>query len=474
MTVLSPLLLLLVFSVVMIALSYFGRTKDTAHSIEEFLVSKRDVGVLRGAFSIAVSWVWAPAIFIAGLQAYTKGLPGAFWFIAPNVVCFFVFAFVATKLRAKFPDGFTLPEFIHKRYGDKRTHWAFLLIFFGYQLGAIIINCVAGGTLLNLLTGMPFWIATIGLSLTALLYSVIGGMRASVRTDVLQMVIILALALFLVPWVLGEAGGMIAITGGFGGVNGTFGNIFDLQIAWAFGIPMTISLLAGPIGDQQFFQRAFSVQKDKIVPMFVLGGIIFGVVPVLLSSFGFIAANPAFGVEVVDAQMVAPAVIKHFLPSWALLLFTLMAFAGLCSTIDSAYCAISSFVVADIVDEKAPDNVKIAAARKAMVLFAFIGTGIALLQPQLLWVFFIQGVFVSTSIFPTLFAIFSERYTSRAAFWSIILGAVLSIPMSLYANVSGNENLVVWASIFSVVIGLFVSLGFLHHALRSDDSAFAA
>lgn len=449
--------LLFGFAIAMIALSLWTHRKNTGTSVEEFLVSGRDVSTLRGAFSIAVSWVWAPAIFIAGLQAYTKGLPGAFWFIVPNIACFFLFAYVATALRKKFPNGFTLPEFIRDKFRSRRTHIAFLTIFFGYQLGAIVINSVAGGVLLNLLTGIDFGIAAVGISLTALLYSVIGGMRASIMTDVLQMIIILGLALVIVPWALREAGEITAISGGLAGASGEFGNLLNTKIAWTFGIPMTISLLSGPIGDQQFFQRAFSVRAENIKKTFFWGGIIFGLVPIILCLLGFVAANPAFGIEVTDPQMVAPAAIGHFLPNWVLMLFTLMAFAGLSSTIDSAYCAISSFVVADMTPTHKTERQKIHRARGAMIVLGLLGTGIALLKPELLWVFFIYGALVAVGLFPTLFSIFCPYYTGKAAFWSIVGGFILSIPFSVYANISGNENLVVWSSIASISIGGILS-----------------
>ena len=457
----TSLLLLFGFAIAMITIGLIAKRKNTGTSIEEFLVSNRDLSIFRGSFSIAISWVWAPAIFIAGLQAYTKGLAGAFWFIIPNILCFFLFAYVATALRKRFPNGFTMPEFVHNRYNSKKTHIAFLIIFFGYQLGAIVINSVAGGVLLNLLTGIDFGTATIGISATALIYSAIGGMRASVLTDVIQMFIVLGLALFLVPWVITEAGGLMAVSGGFGGVSGEFGNMFDPNVAWAFGIPMTISLLAGPIGDQQFFQRAFSVKKEAIKKTFIFGGLIFGLIPIVLCLLGFIAANPTFGIEVLDPQMVAPTVIQHFLPSWALLLFTLMAFAGLCSTIDSGYCAISAFAVADLTKSTETEKKKIFRARVVMITLGIIGTLIALTQPKLLWVFFIYGALVAVGFFPTIFAIFSKRYTANAAFWSIVLGFVLTIPFSIYANVSENADLVVYSAIASVLVGLVSSLLFL-------------
>lgn len=476
----SPLIILFGFAITMIGLSYFSRRSNVHSNLTEFLASSRDVGVLRGAFSIAISWVWAPAIFIAGLQAYTQGLAGAFWFIVPNIACFFLFAIVAKRLRQKFPDGFTLPQFIRQKFKTKRTHYAFLTIFMGYQLGAIIINAVAGGTLITLLTGIDYSVAVLAISGTALIYSMIGGMRASVLTDVIQMVIVLGLACVLVPWTIIEAGGISAITGGFGGVDGGGANFFDPTIAWAFGIPMTISLLSGPIGDQQFFQRAFAVKKSAVSATFNWGGILFGIIPILMCSFGFIAANPEFGIVITDPQMVAPEVIGHFLPSWVLGFFTLMTFAGLCSTIDSAYCAIAGFAAIDCFEKDTSsknstgchpeldsgsletiDTKKIRFARVFMFTCGIFGTGFALLEPKLLWVFLLYGALVAIGFVPTLFSIFSDRYTERSAFWSIVLG-LGAFPFSVWANIMENTDGIVWSAILSVGIGLVVSVvGFL-------------
>jgi len=263
---------LLIFGVAMISLVYF-LTKRKETTSERFLVADRQVSWLRGAFSIAVSWIWAPAVFIVSLQAYTQGIAGAFWFIVPNILTFFVFAPVAIRLRRLMPEGYTLPEFILERYGqDKKTHLAFLVVFFGYQLGAIIINALAGGTLLHILTGMNFSVAVLSLSLIALIYSLISGLEASVLTDVIQMLMIVIVGFILVPWVIFEAGGLSAVTGGLGGITGEFSNVFNPMVAYAFGIATTFGLISGPIGDQMFFQRGFAVKQRHISVIAVTEG----------------------------------------------------------------------------------------------------------------------------------------------------------------------------------------------------------
>ena len=452
--------LLFLFGILMISLVYF-LTKKKIQTNETFLVANRNISWVRGAFSIAVSWVWAPAIFICSLQAYTQGIAGAFWFIAPNILCFFLFAPLAIRLRKLMPDGYTLPEYILQRYpGDKKIHLSYLVIFFGYQLSAIIINSLAGGTLLHILTGMKFSLATVGIASVALIYSLLSGLEASVLTDVLQMLMILILGFVLVPWVILHAGGWSSVVGGLGGVSGEFGNIFNPKIAYAFGIATTIGLITGPIGDQMFFQRGFAVKQKNIVKSFVAGGLIFAFVPITLSLLGFVAANPAFNIVVPDPQMVGPLTIGYFLPKGALMLFVIMAFAGLSSTLDSAYCAISALGTIDIYkryfQKEATDKKLLRVSRNFMLSMAIVGTGIALLQPKLLWIFLASGTLASAGFFPTIFSLYSKTIKKEAVFIALFLSIIVGFPLSVYANIVDNTNLIVWSSVLSILIGFFV------------------
>ncbi|MCI5119297.1 MAG: hypothetical protein D3913_15435, partial [Candidatus Electrothrix sp. LOE1_4_5] len=56
------------------------------------------------------------------------------------------------------------------------------------------------------LTGLPFFPVTLLLMLIALSYSLFGGLRASVQTDLAQMILILVVILLMVPWVLLKSG----------------------------------------------------------------------------------------------------------------------------------------------------------------------------------------------------------------------------------------------------------------------------
>lgn len=469
--------ILTIFGISMFALVWLKSRHKTR--LDGFLVANRNVSLLGGAFSIAVSWVWAPAIFICSMQAYTKGLPGIFWFTVPNILCFFIFVPLGIRLRKLLPDGYTLPEFIYKRYqGDKKIHLLYLIIFFGYQLGAIVINCVAGGTLLNIISGMDIRLAILAMSVISIAYSLLSGLKASIFTDIIQMAMVLVISLVIVPWAIIKSGGWSSITSGFAGVSGEYGNVFNPGVAYSMGIAMTLGLIAGPIGDQMFFQRVFAIHPKNILKTFVIGGLIFGIVPITLSLLGFIGANPDNQsiLTIVDPQVVGAVVINHYLPKGAFILFCFMAFAGLSSTLDSAYCALSSLGSIDIYKRYFNANPKekklLSIARWTMVFMASIGTGIALLKPRLLWVFLIYGALASAGMFPTILSLFWSRLTSRGVFWAVLLSLGIGTPLSIYANITENTHLIVLAAVASVLIGLLVCLvtGYMNQETRFDFS----
>jgi len=136
---------------------------------------------------------------------------------------------------------------------------------------------------------------------------------------------------------------------------------------------------------------------------------------------------------------------------------------ALCSTLDSAYIAIGSIWSIDIFrryqKNHADDNSIIQSSKKAMFLFAFAGTAIALLPNlKILWVFLIGGVLASAALAPIILSLFWKRLTARGAFWSAFLSFIIGLPVSIYANLQDNPHVLVAAAVLSVGIGFVVCI----------------
>jgi len=469
--------LLVFYGLLMIFLSLlfsYKRKRDTA----EFLLASRDVGVWTGAMSIAAAWIWAPALFVSSQKAFEQGLAGAFWFIFPNMLALIIFAPLALKIRKILPKGYTFPQFINLRHG-KSVHFLYMVQFVILQICAFAIQILAGSTLIHIVTGIPY--VTIALILVSIVlsYSLVGGFRTSILTGYVQMLLIIIISAVTVFLVFINSG-FETLTTGLGGVTGNFGNIFDPWVFYSFGIATTIGLLAGPVGDQMHWQRAYSLKTNKdVIKTFVIAAGLFAVVPILLSVLGFIGAGKVIldGWVISNSQMVGPITVSMLLPVSAMIIFIVMLLSGLLSTLNSILCAVASLAVIDIynpgkqLSETGNDNdpKKVTIARISMAVMAILGLLIALIPGlQILHLFLFYATLRASTFVPTVMTLLWPKLKSRAVFVSVLLSMILGAPLMGLGAVIKNVHVSVAGSLLTVTIG-FLGCYFLSKTIYKKD-----
>jgi len=455
---------LVIFGIAMVLITYiFARWKKW-HTKDGFLVANRQVGWFVGSSSIAASWIWAPALFVSVQLAYQKGLAGIFWFTAPNILALAIFALLAPRIRKLMPKGYTLPQYIRYRLQSEKVHKIYLFPYFFYQIMAITVQLFAGGSLVSLLTGIPLTTVMPILAVIALVYTLISGLEASVVTDFVQLAMIFVIGAIVLPMTWASAGGTSAISAGLAGIEG-IKNIFDSGVAFSLGIVTSIGLIAGAISDQQYWQRAFAIKRKQLVKSFIVGALLFGIVPIALSTLGFLAANPALGVVLstgVDVSMIGVQTVATLLPTWAVSLFVVMLLCGLSSTLDSGLSAASSLWVTDIKKSKT-DDAAIKSARVAMIGITIVGLVIAyavyfIPQFGLFHLWWIFNTIAATVVVPTILSLYWNRLDARGVFWGVSVAFVVGLPLFIYGNIIDKPVWIVGASLFIIAISTIFCL----------------
>lgn len=328
------LIVLLTYAAVMLGVTVLMTRKE--NNIERFCVGNRNTGWMVSALSIAATWIWAPALFTSTENAYTKGFAGLFWFLVPNVLCLILFIPFAKRIRKELPEGITLSGYMYGKYHSKAVKNVYL-----FQLGALSalstgVQLLAGSRILSMLTGIPFVAMTVIMAVIAFSYSQFSGIKASILTDAVQMVFMLAASISFVAFGVKNGGGLETLVTGLGGAAGDAGSLFSKR-GWesflGFGLPTTIGLISGPFGDQCFWQRAFCVKKDRIGRAFFVGALLFGIVPLSMGILGFIGAG--MGYVAADTGIINFELISVLFPAWAVIPFLFMIISGLLSTVDS-------------------------------------------------------------------------------------------------------------------------------------------
>jgi Na+/proline symporter len=510
MNIMQPfpaMILLIVFAILMIFLTTATSRERLWQTAVGFMAAGRNVRWWLGAISLAITWIWAPALFVSVQQAYQNGLPGIFWFTFPNILALVVIAPLAIRVRRYLPNGYSQPEWIRERF-DAKTHKMYLVPFFWYQLMAVTVQLYAGGSIFSLLTGVRIELVMMVLAFTTLAYSMISGMRASIVTDFLQYALIILAGILVIPWTISAAGGLDAVAAGFGGVTQQHRSLFDGQVAFNFGIVTSIGLISGSLSDQQHWQRAFTIEPTGLARAYILSGLLFGIVPIAISTLGFLGANPSLGITLpkgVDESMIGVAVIAHFLPKWAVASFLVMMLGGLCSTLDSGMCAASSLYALNVarltdaeqkvrrkerlrqelsVDEESVrqqlDRKIVTQGRIAMISITLAGFLVALavlyipgfgLQ-YLWWVFNTVAACVAV---PTVLSLYWSKLSSNGVFWGVMVAFFLGIPLFVYSNVKGLVWLTVLSSVGIVLVTtLFAVLFPRREAFEPGSAPYAS
>jgi Na+/proline symporter len=416
--------------------------------------------MVTGAFSSAAAWIWAPAIFVSSQIAYTKGLPGVFWFVVPNCLALFVFGFFAKRVRDVMEKGYTLPEYIKYRLGA-RNQLLYGIVMTMYAVYAIMVQLTGSMLLLTFATNLSKPILIVTISVGLFVIASFRGIRSAVVADILKISTMLIVVLIITPVVITSAGGGKAILSGVAGANGLFSNVLDASVAWTYGIPISVSLICGIVIDQQEWQRAFSIKRESVKKSFLAGSFIFVLLPVALSLLGFIASSPNKGVTIENSQLSGIAVVAKYFPSVGVVIFVVMLLFALLAAGSSALCAISSIVTVDVYKQhfnKTPSERQVLfVGRATMLVILFIGSFVSLIPNiSILYLQLLSGAFKGALFAPTLLALFWKRLSAQAAFWSVVAGLSIGIPLFILGSILNNPTISTLGSIAPIVLGFSI------------------
>lgn len=386
----------------------------------DFLLWKNAKSIFYMA-SIAATWIWTPAIFVSSEKAYYSGLGGFLLFLIPNILTLMLFAYFAAMVRCK-TDGFTLTDAIKDAgKGQQRLHLA---------VSCTILICSTCVQLMGLHTlfvawgDIPKWLSALTVSIMALAMVWRDGLKGSILADYNKYFLMLFGGLVLLIAVLVD-GGSINLAGRK--------PVPFMELLGAFGIPAIIGLLSAPYVDQTFWQRVFSIDKDKIKSTFIGSALMFGIIPAVFGLIGFCSSG--------NAEWTIATAFQSFSLKVILAICVLCA---LISTLDSNLCALSSIVCADM---KQSINV----GRVSMVILLIVASAVMIMTNLgITDMFLIYGTIRTCVALPTVLIIL-DRYNKQRLLYAT-MASVAVAPLGFI--VSGGN----W--IFTVLALLIPALGY--------------
>ncbi len=185
------LILILSFTFVIVGIFYSLKNKG----LNNYLVANRDINTLSLTTSFVASALGAWILFGPSSAATWGGIGAVIGYSLGTAFPLFVLYFLGDKFRRFFPKGKSLTEVIRIKFG-KRLFKLILCLSIFYMLIFLIAEVTAVSMLIKYISGISLWKTSLIVIVSSLVYTLHGGLRASIFTDNIQFIIIILLLLF--------------------------------------------------------------------------------------------------------------------------------------------------------------------------------------------------------------------------------------------------------------------------------------
>ena len=190
---LSQNLTLLLIIVISLLFALIGILYSRKHQdLSNYLTAGRNVGTLSLTTSLVASALGAWILFGPASAATWGGIGSVIGYSLGTAFPMIAIIFLGTKMRKVFPKGNTLTEFIYHKFGKNIFKLILILTIF-YMFIFLCAEVTAIAMLVNYISGAPLWITATIVIVSTLIYTLYGGLRASILTDNLQFFIVLIL-----------------------------------------------------------------------------------------------------------------------------------------------------------------------------------------------------------------------------------------------------------------------------------------
>lgn len=282
-------------------------------------------------FSQVTTWIFARSLMNAAILGFYYGIWGTLAYAA-YYLSFFTGAKIIDHLR--FEQGYgSVQEFLSDRFGHWGTRCYNLVI--GVRLvSEVFANLLVIGILFGAAGTGSYTLAVIGLALITLAYSMLGGLHASLRTDLFQMIIFLVVLGLLLVMAL-SSGGMTAEIFAFKPFDITEPGPVLLLVA-------LLQVWSYPMHDPVMMDRGFLADRETTRKSFLHAGWISIVCITVFGLLGVMAGASALEDENMNQAL------TRILGELPMLLFSASLVISAMSTLDSTLSSSAKLMVVDM------------------------------------------------------------------------------------------------------------------------------
>src|SRR5210317_2007055 len=415
----TSLSLVIIISLIFTVLGLYHSNKFKG--INNYLTANRNIGLFSLTTSLVASALGAWILFGPAAAATWGGIGAVIGYALGTAFPMIFLIYLGKKIRTEFPKGSSLIEFMRKKFGKSLFKLILFMTIF-YMFIFLCAEVTAVAVLINYISGIELWVTALIVLLATLTYTLYGGLRASIFTDNIQMIVISILLLISIFYILSYTGNTFS----FEYIKQKNPQLLSSSYipSYTAGLTFFIAVAATNLFHQGNWQRVYAakdydtLRKSLLVSFFIIIPIVF-----FMGFSGLVAIS-------VDAKVIPDLgffslLLKEQTEFLSLIIVTL-GLALTISTVDTLVNAISSLIV---VDGKATFNLNkktnyLLFSKYIIIVLSIIAFVIASKGFSILYLFLLADLLCCAFVVTVFYSFYNKSINEKTAYISIIIGLI--------------------------------------------------
>lgn len=432
-------------------LIYARRTQD---KLDDFLVARNSQSSISTLLTLLATTLGTWILFGPAQAATWGGIGAITGYALGSMVPSLIMTQIGPRIRTLMPEGHTLTEFVLGRYG--RVMYAFVLVIMVFFM---FISLTAGLTaiaeMVALLAPVPLWQTASIVMVATLIYTLYGGLRVTIFTDRLQMLVIIPFLLVLMFFGWKATGGITPMVLNLQEKAPHLLNPFDIN-GLKSGLTFFLAVVLTGLFYQGTWQRIFAARSSRVIRNgFILSGLLIFPIIFIMGLFGL-----AFvGLDLPgDGSVALFSVLLRDAPLWFAIGLLPFGLALIMSSADSTISALSSIFVIDIgrLSAKLSSQDLLKISRWLIIILSVPVLLVASQGYSILYLFLLADLLCCAVAFPVFFGFYSARYQSYNAVLSTMAGLVAGLLM--FPNPGAPTTYLLESFLLATLVPVVISL----------------
>ena len=448
----SAILLTLILSIIFLASGIYYSRKHKG--LNNYLIANRDIGAFSLTASFVSSALGAWVLFGPASAATWGGIGAVIGYALGTAFPLFILIHLGEKFRKLFPKAKTLIEVVRLKFGKQLFKLILFLTVF-YMAIFLIAEVTAVSLLVNYISGTSLWITALIVVTSSLVYTLYGGLRASIFTDSIQFIVFVILLIIVLVYFISFNFEQFS----FEFIKLNKPNLLSFKYLPNFtaGLTFFIAVAATNLFHQGNWQRVYAAKNNYILKKSLLFSF-FIIIPIVF----FMGFSGLVAVSVNSNVVQDLAFFSLLFKEQVIMLSVIVVILGISltiSSIDTLINAISSLIIVDgnkVINFKGNyfklSNYLIISL--SIIVFIVASKGLSIL-----YLFLLADLFCCSAVLTLFYSFYNKSIKEKNAYISILLGLIFGL--LLFPSPDFSKSILVGLLLPNSIFPEFVSQSLL-------------